>query len=60
MQFSGRSEVGGKTAFGSFPSTLLRADLIPVRTCSLLIGSKTTFKLQPTAGGRYGDEFRPD
>jgi hypothetical protein len=60
MGFNGRSEVGGRTAPLRLSHALSRLASIQFRDCPPLVTSEITYTLQFTAGGRYGNEFRPD
>jgi hypothetical protein len=60
MQFDGISEVGGSSAFLRHPCVGPCIELFQLRNCPLSVTPEITCILKSTAGGRYGDEFRPD
>jgi hypothetical protein len=64
MQFSRRSQELGRTSSPSLRCALSSGVFVKLlanpRSAHLLtISSKITLKIQPPAGGAYGDEFRP-
>ena len=63
MRFSGRAEVSGRTASPSMRPVLPTSGFLPAPDPFPLLPtlfSPTNTRIQRSAGGKYGDESRPD